>query len=222
MPTHAEAHKFALTYPSDQSADLPKVRAIGEVVINGTTHLPAYQLSVQGGIEDSGWSTATPDTLEISGHLDPRVAARMVAYYSANGWILVPKGWKVTRGAQGVDGSGAISFAPATGQGHLTYRTAGACVGCAQSTASVFFPEAHRSAKENGFLFYDGTNVPLKTVCIRPKVMAYRAVMRGQPIDGLAFYDEESDLPFHQVEVSLPQAERDLATPVLNWFLPPK
>jgi len=61
----------------------------------------------------------------------------------------------LTRGARGVDGSEAVSFAPATGQGHLTYWTAGACVGCAQPTASVFFPEAHRSAKENDFQFFD-------------------------------------------------------------------
>ena len=213
---------FALSYPSDMAADLPKVKSIGEIVINGTVHVPAFQLTVQDGIEDSGWSTATPETLKIQGHLDPKAAGRLVAYYHANGWILVPKGWRVTRGAQGVDGSGAISFAPTTGQGHLTHWTAGACVGCAQSTASVFFLEAHRSAKENDFLFYEGSNVPLKTVRIRPKVMAYRAVVEGQPIDGLAFYDEESDLPYHQVEVSLPSAERDLATPILNWFLPPK
>jgi hypothetical protein len=47
-------------------------------------------------------------------------------------------------------------------------------------------------------------------------------VLHGQPIDVLAFYDEENDFQFFQVEVSLPASEQSLATPILNWFLPPK
>ena len=217
----AEVYKFTLTNPPDKVADQPKVKAIGDLVINGTVHIPAYQLTMQDGTEESGWSTAAPETLKIQGHLDPRFAGRLTAYFHARGWILVPRIWKVTRGAQGADGSAVVNFAPPTGQGHLTYSTAGACVGCAQSTASVFFPEARQSAKQNEFLFYNGTNVPMKTVRIRPKIMAYRVVVHGQPIDGLAFYDEENDFQFFQVEVSLPAAERGLATPILNWFLPP-
>jgi len=218
----ADVYNFSLTYPPDKAADRPKVKPIGDLIINGTLHLPAYQLTVQDGIEESGWSTATPKTMKIQARLDPKFAGRLAAYFHANGWILVPRNWKVTRGAQGVDGSEALSFAPPSGQGHLTYWTAGACVGCAESAASAFFPEARRNAKQSDFLFYDRTNVPLKIVRIRPKMMAYRAVVQRQPIDGLAFYDEESDFQFFHVEVSLRAAERDLATPILNWFLPPK
>lgn len=218
----ADVYKFNLINPPDKEAELPKVEAIGDLVINGTIHIPAYQLTVLDSIEDSGWSTVAPETLKVQGHLDPKFAGRLTAYFHTNGWMLVPQSWKVTRGAQGVDGSAVVSFAPPTGQGHLTYSTAGACVGCAQSNASIFFPEARRSAKENDFLFYNGTNVPIKTVRIRPKIMAYHVVVHGQPIDGLAFYDEENDFEFSQVEVSLPTADRDLATPILNWFLPSK
>lgn len=217
--TGAEVYKFKLTSTPDKAADQPKVKGIGDLVINGTLHLPAYQLTMQDGIEDSGWSTTAPKTMKIQGHLDPKFAGRLAAYFHANGWILAPRNWKVTRGAQGVDGSMVVNFAPPGKQGHLSYWTAGACVGCAQSTAGVFFPEARRAAKENDFLIYNGTNVPLKTIRIRPKIMAYRAVVDGQPIDGLAFYDEENDFQFFQVEVSLPAPERDLATPILNWFL---
>jgi hypothetical protein len=220
--TNADVYKFTLADPPDKASDQPKVKAIGDLVINGTLHLPAYQLTERDGIEESGWSTADPKSLKIQGHLDPKFAGRLVAYFHADGWILVPRNWKVTRGGQGVDGSGVVSFAPPKGQGHLTYVTTGACAGCAQSSASVFFPEALRGARESDFLFYNGTNVPLKTVRIRPKMMAYRAVVHKQPIDGLAYYNEKSDLPFFQVEVSLPAGERDLATPILNWFLPPE
>ena len=219
---NADVYKFTLTKQPDKEADQPKVKAIGDLVINGTIHIPAHQLTVLDSIEESGWSTVAPETMKIQGHLDPKFAGRLAAYFQANGWILAPQSWKVTRGAQGVDGSAVVVFAPPTGQGYLTYSTAGACVGCAQSTASIFFPDARRSAEQNDFLFYDGTNVPVKTVRIRPKIMAYHAVVDGQPIDGLAFYDEENDYEFIQVEVSLPAAERDLATPILNWFLPPK
>lgn len=212
----AEVYKFTLTNPPDKAADQPRVKAIGDLVINGRIHIPAYQLTVQDGIEESGWRTAVPETLKIEGNLDPKFAGRVAAYFHPNGWILVPRNWKITRGAQGADGSGVVDFAPPTGQGRLTYWTAGGCVGCAQSAASVFFPEARRSAKENDFLFYSGTNVPLKIVRIRPKMMAYRVIVHGQPIDGLAFYDEQNDFEFFQVEVSLPAAERDLATPILT------
>jgi hypothetical protein len=218
----AEVYKFSLTSPPDKAADQPKVKAIGDVVINGTIRIPAYQLTVQDGVDESGWSTATPDSLKIRGSLNPEFAGQLAAYFHAYGWILVPRSWKVTSAAFGADGSAVVSFAPPAGQGHLTYISTGACVGCALSVASVFFPEAHRRAKEDGFLFYTGTNVPMNVVRIRPKIMAYRAVVSGQPIDGLAFYDEEADYQFFQVEVSLPAAERSLATPILNWFLPPK
>lgn len=58
--TSAEVYKFTLINPPDKAADQPKVKAIGDLVINGSLHLPAYQLTVQDGIEESGWSTAAP------------------------------------------------------------------------------------------------------------------------------------------------------------------
>jgi hypothetical protein len=218
----AEVYKFSLTNPPDKAANQPKVKAIGDLVINETIRIPAYQLTERDGIHESGWNTATPDTLKIQGSFNPKFAAQLAAYFHANGWILVPRSWKVTKGTLGADGSSVVNFAPPMGEGHLTYWSAGACMGCALSTASIFFPEARQSAKQNEFLFYNGTNVPMNIVRIRPKIMAYRAVVSGQPIDGLAFYDGEADFQFFQVEVSLPAAERDLATPILNWFLPPK
>ena len=77
--THAEVYTFTLANPPDNAADLPKVKTTGKLVINGSIRLPAYQLTVQDGIEESGWSTATPDTLKIQGHLDPKFAGRLVA-----------------------------------------------------------------------------------------------------------------------------------------------
>lgn len=56
----------------------------------------------------------------------------MVTYCHTYGWTMIPKGWKVTRGAQGFDGSGAISFAFKVGHGHLIYWTAGVCLGCVE------------------------------------------------------------------------------------------
>jgi hypothetical protein len=215
----AEVYKFSIGNPPDEAVNQPKVKAIGDLVINGAVRIPAYQLTVQDGIEESGWSAATPDTLKIQGSLSPKFAGQLAAYFHADGWILAPRGWKVTMGARGADASVVLNFAPPTGQGHLTYWSAGACAGCALSTASVFFPEARRRAKQDDFLFYNGTNVPMKIVRIRPKMVAYRAVVSNQPIDGLAFYDAALDLPFFQVEVSLPAAQRNLATPILNWFL---
>jgi len=218
----AEPFQFALRPHPVKPEDQPKAQRLGELKLNGDIRLPAFQLTVKDGIAESGWSTATPDSLEVRSTCDPKFAGRLSAFYHTNGWILVPKDWKAVRGANGVDGSEAITFAPPTGVGRLSYWTPGACVGCALSTAAVFFPEAQREAKKEDFLFYNGTNVPLKTVRIRPKMVAYRAVVEGQPIDGLALFDPDNDYFFFMVEVSLPDQDRDLAKPILNWFLPKK
>lgn len=218
-----DVYPFSLAAKVDPVAERPRVKAIGELMVNGRFRLPAFQIIVRDPLTKAGWLADGPGPRSIRGHLDAGSAAQLVAYHHPNGWILVPKGWEVIHGQSGVDGSAGVTFAPPSGVGYLSYYTSGgACEGCAQMPASIFFPEARRKAQDNDRPWYSGTNVPLKAVRIRPHLMAYRVVLQEQPIDGLAYYNEDPDCLFYKVEVTLPPALRALATPILNWFLPPK
>jgi hypothetical protein len=220
-----EIYTFSLDVNPAKADERPKVaKAAGDLALGKDVAVPAYQVTMPDGVEDSGWRTFAPDPHDLTppdgSRLTPALASRLAAYYHSYGWILVPRGWSLIRAASGADGSETLTFAPPHGRGYIRFESAGACVGCALMSAAVFFPEAERAAREEKFAYYIGTNVPLKTVRMRPHVMAYRVEIGGQPIDGLASYDEAADLPFEQVEVSLPQDQRDLAKAILNWFLP--
>ena len=138
-----------------------------------------------------------------------------------NGSIFVPKGWRLLRGQIGANGSQSYMFSAPNGEGFLTFYDASACVGCAQSAASIFFSEAYKGAKENDFTVYDSTNWPMKKVHLNPHLVAYSVEHQGQRLDGVAYYnaDADVDLTFWQAEISLPTAERDLANPLLNQFI---
>ncbi len=144
---------------------------------------------------------------------------RLELYAMPNGSVFVPKGWQLIKGGIGANGSVSYTFVPSSGEGYLTFYDASACVGCAQSAASVFFKEAHKEAKENDFTAYDSTNLPMKSVRLNPNLVAYSVEQKGQRLDGVAYYNADADFPFWQAEVSLPAKQRDLANPLLNQFI---
>lgn len=221
LPAAAEVYHFSLVIVPPPAAETPKVKRIGELVVNGKLRLPAYQVTVVDGSADSGWTTTAPVTLkdESRAKLVAAQAARLAAYYTPAGWMLVPRDWKLLAGGVGADGSKAITFVPPSGKGYLSFYDASACRGCAETPASLFFPEARADAKRDEYTVYEKSATPLKITRFNRNVLMYRTVVDGQPIDGVAEYDGASDLPFHKYEVSLPSAQRDLARPILNWFL---
>ena len=214
----AETYRFTLARTAPAPADAPKVKPVGELVVNGSLRMPAYAITVVDGID--GWTTAQPGTMKIVGaKLTAAQAARLAAYATPSGWMLVPRDWKLLAGGVGADGSTAITFVPSSGQGHFDFYDASACRGCAETPASLFFPEARADAKRDEYSVYEKSATPLKLTRLGKHRMLYRTVVDGQPIDGVAEYDGASDLPYRNWEVSLPAAQRDLATPMLNWFL---
>ncbi len=219
VPADAGVHRFTLERTAPAPADAPKARPIGELVVNGSLRMPAYAITVVDGID--GWTTARPETMKIDGaKLAAAQAARLAAYSTPAGWMLVPRGWKLLAGGVGADGSIAITFVPSSGQGHFDFYDASACRGCAETPASLFFPEARADAKRDGYPAYERSASPLTLTRLGKHRMLYRTVVDGQPIDGIAYYDSASDLPYRSHQVSLPAAQRDLATPILNWYLP--
>ena len=147
------------------------------------------------------------------------VLNRLELYAMPNGSVFVPKGWQLLKGEIGANGSVTYTFIPSKGEGYLSFYDASACVGCAQIAASVFFPEAYAEAKENDFTVYDSTNLPMETVRLRSDLIAYSVKQKEQRLDGVAYYNTEADSAFWNVEVSLPEKDRDLANPILNQFI---
>lgn len=79
--------------------------------------------------------------------------------------------------------------------------------------------DGNTGARQGERLLVLGRNVSLNNVSIHPKEVDYGAVLQGA---AHAFYGEVRDRLFYLVEVSLPAADRDLATPALKWFMPPR
>lgn len=76
---------------------------------------------------DEGASPCVAHVLVLDAALDARDAARLALWYNHAGWLLVPRGWRPTKGGVGANGSVVLLFLPDTGHGHVSYYDPGAC-----------------------------------------------------------------------------------------------
>lgn len=217
-----ERYRFEIDRTPVAAGEALRVAALGDARLRNGVHLPAYAVDLPQAAGDAAWTHDRPESLELDAALDRRHASRLALWYSHAGWLLVPRSWKPAKGGVGANGSVALLFLPSAGEGHLSYYDPSACIGCAQLAASAFFPEARADARRNEFPHYLGTEPAAKLTRLRPEVIAYRAVVDGLPVDGIAAYDARRDLPFFKLEVALPAELRELARPILNWRLPPR
>ena len=217
---HAETRKFSVTASTNKASERPKAKSIGDLIVNGTVRVPAYALTVVDGYSEEGWTELKPESMQVRGKLSADAAKQLQAYFTKEGWVLVPRGWNAVYGGIGANGTSRFEFAPASGVGKVTfYDSGGGCVGCALVDASLFFENARNQARENEFPITDRTSVPVSKVKLRPTLVGYRATVSGQQLDGIdGFYDGQLVEYFNQ-EVVLPRALRHLATPILNWTM---
>lgn len=200
----------------------PKATSLGQLHLNDGNTLPAYATSMSSGYAESGISQFIPDQLSLPISLKPAIAKQLAAYYHQDGWIFVPRTFRLTQAGVGANGSSSLLFQDHQ-QGYLHYHSTGACVGCALAEASVFFAEAVAEAKAGEFLYYAKTSTPIHTIRLRPHYIAYQAQTRKQQrVDGLVYYNAADDLPYFRLELSFPAALQPLATPILNFYLPAK
>ncbi|WP_165493910.1 DUF4850 domain-containing protein [Pseudoxanthomonas winnipegensis] len=220
----AQAEVYRLDAPPERaSADAtPRSRALGELTLNNGVRLPAMQLIAVDPMEDSGWSTADAPPLTLDATLAPALAARLTAWSTPRGWLLVPRGWQPVRGALGVDGSASIAFLAEDGQGEVSLYDAGACVGCAVGAASAFFAQAREQGRKEDFFVYEGAGPDLKTTALGPHTLGYHSQAGALSVDGLAWFDGKADLPYHDLRVRLPPDQHALARAILDWRLPEK
>lgn len=221
-PAAAETYRFEappVTVQADADSTA-RLREISGVQLNGQP-IPAYGIGlVSPADEQLVWhqpQTAAAKNLSLS--MQKGQAQRLSAYYHSWGVILVPRDWKLASAGLGANGSESLLFVPPLGGGYIRYHHTSTCVGCAQTAASAFFPDARADARANEFMVYDKTEVPVNIVRLQPHVIAYRAQPQGRKIDGIAYYNRQSDFPHWKAEAVMPPSQQDLAQPVLNSVL---
>lgn len=217
--------QFSLTPEADPN--LPAPKAIGLLTLQGGLTIPAFVLPMNDAMAGE-YIYSEPEAMTLDARVKPEFAGQFNAYYTGHygkdGWFLVPKTWKPIRAAVGVTGSACFVFAPPAGKkGFLSFQDTSVCVGCAMVEASLYFPEVRAQAQEEFSSAYTSSKPPLDSIIdIRPHTKAWRVILDGQNIDGITYYNAAEDLPFFTYSVSLPEPDQDLATPILNWLLPPK
>lgn len=212
---NAKLYQFSFSASSQANeSDLPKIQTVQQIDINGKT-ISAFDTEFIDPTDESKlvFEAQAVDAKSFSEQL-----LKVDLYGLPNGSVFVPKGWQLVNGGLGVNGSQTYTFVPKEGKGYFTYLNTGACVGCAMSEASLFFPEAKENAEENDFMVYQ-PSLPVKTVVLNSTLRAYKVEQDEQRLDGIAYYDAGADMPFWKVEISLPTTDHQLADFLLNQFI---
>ncbi|HDR1219367.1 TPA: DUF4850 domain-containing protein [Pasteurella multocida] len=214
----AFADKYEFSFAPNIEQDPVMMEAIFlEKRILNKQEISVYQTKYENNIEGSWIKTpVTPFSTKLNAEILEQFDLYAVPFEQM---ILVPKNWQLLNGSVGVNGSISYVFTPKIGKGYLSYYHAGACVGCAMISASAFFPEAQKDAKEHDFAAYTATVPPLSQVRLKPHLMAYQVNKGKDKLDGVAYYNLENDGPFWKAEVFLPESQQKLATPLLNQFI---
>jgi len=203
-----------------KSADIPTASRFGDLELADGANIPLYSLSMNSGRTASGPEKFEPKTSKLNFTLKNEISYQLAAYAHNEGIILVPKSWAARSAGIGVDGSMYLLFGPEKPDGsYMLYSSTGACVGCAESDASLYFDEARRRAKDNEFMFYRKSNL-IRLLSLNDFEKAYSIRLKsGNPVDGIAYFDGSSDFKFFDVQISLPKSQHELATVILNQFL---
>jgi hypothetical protein len=201
------------------------VKPVGTLAV-GSIKIPAYVVAAEDGLESG---TLTPklskQDMVVKKSISPEMADSLAAYWTYTGWLLVPRGWQISKAIVGADNSSVYEFKePNGGTGRVTaYDSGGGCWGCAVNAAAPYFPDAKRKSETVFGYFFPDREKPVHMVKLGKYTVAYtRHDSNGQMIEGIAYYNPDGDVETFTCEVALPQSQHALATAILNWRLPPK
>ncbi|MFB6349062.1 DUF4850 domain-containing protein [Moraxella sp. ZJ142] len=218
---HADTLKLGLNPGNsafENTSDLPKPVYLGMATLANGVRVPAYQVFDQDMDMVYG-----PSSLYIDKKLDAAYKTQVAVYYFHYQWFLIPKNWRLISANIGMGGRAWIVFAPPKGQkGYFQWWiNYGGCERCVLSFASYFFKQADiLNQREYGAKSrYLDISPKISFVSLDRYTKAWRATVEGQQVDGVAYFNPDEDLFAMDVSVSLPKAQRKLATPILNWRL---
>jgi hypothetical protein len=142
-----------------------------DLVGESANSIPVWQIEVLTGTGDwdKGSPTAPPEfVLKSAAALRDQVALFKGSAF--DGWLAIPRNWRVQYAAEGADGSGGVTFVAPGGarRGWIAYGVIPACVGCILGSADGLFPDAHRLY--DAFL---GTITPPETLSPKPDSLTF-------------------------------------------------
>ena len=194
--------------------------AIGNAYLANGKTVPAYAISVSNPVEEGllqDNTACTRKSCDLNVTLNDGQASQLQALrINGVGWVLAPRAWKNIEAAVGVNGSQSVLLQSPDGSESMTYYNSGACVGCAYSAASPFFPAALKLAQENEF-GYDEPNAAINIVRPQANQALFSYTVKGHhTTHGKAVFDQNTDIPYQNMRVTLKPSHKDLANIILN------
>ena len=108
--------------------------------------MPAQVIEMSYG--DGEWTSLdSKDIPAFTDELPEEMRSRLQLFYTPGlGWVLVPRGWKVQRAAEGEDTTGRFTFVAPTGakDGWLITDVVPACMGCMYMDTDGLLPSSHQ------------------------------------------------------------------------------
>jgi|GEM_PF-4965611 len=180
--------------------------------------LPVYQLPTTCALACRGF--AYPSSIAV--YLPPSASDQLAAYGVAGMLVVGPGGWTGS-GKIGAQGNSFASLHPIETSGPPGPRVAVAVegTGTAITDAASYFASAQVADQRAGQSM-PAVPAGIRETTIQPGIIAYRLpdTSVGLGIDGVASLNQGSGgAVFKKMEVTLPLAERNLSTVILDTFI---
>jgi hypothetical protein len=129
----------------ERAAELD-IKRLGQSKIAGVS-VATFQVDTRTGLDLTEADRLPYDAPAIPKITPKAAAAISLIFVSGYGWLALPRDWQVIDGGVGADGSMVlIAQSKTQADEWLRYRDTGACVGCALSAASCYYPQAQKQA----------------------------------------------------------------------------
>lgn len=208
-----------------ERAKIHKITPIGQATFKQGVTIAAFAVSIQNPMEDgllNDFEVCSTKTCSFNFTVPPDQAKRLSLYWVAGvGPFLAPKAWKTIEAGMGPSGIASLMMSDANGDQVLTIYNTSACVGCALSAASRYFPEAKREAIANEFMAYTSSNIVVNKVSLNKDTVAFSYQLPAHyQTHGIAkFYGMQQDIVnYNQMSMTLMPKDKALASTILNFY----
>lgn len=227
----AKGHVYQFGFPKQQSTVAERARVhqwipLGAAQFQEGISIPAYGITIEDPIEEGllkDFTFCQPVTCHFKFKLNAAQAQQLAVYQVQGlGWFLAPRHWKTIEASMGPSEIAALVMFSPDGTQYLSMDDTSACVGCALTSASLFFQEAADEARKNDFWVYGSSNVALKKILLNQQTIIYSYQLPAHyPSHGVAkFTGMQADIVnFRRMTVSLVPEEKALAKAILNFYL---
>lgn len=236
----AEKHIYQFAFPKLHSSATERARIhqripLGKAQFQAGISIPAYGITIENPVSDGtgedavlkDFSSCQPKACNFNFTINAAQAQQLVLYQVEGlGWFLAPRHWNTIEASMGPSGIAALVMFSPDGKQYLSMDDSSACVGCALSSASLFFKTAQQEAKKNEFWFYNGSNVPVNTVHLKTApdggqtALYHYQLASHYPSDGVAkFTGMQADIVnFRRMTLSVKPEDKGLAQVILNFY----